>query len=50
MVEFEKASSAILSPNMKCLVMGLGNWRNRHSWCLHFLKTIKKVKFLEYGS
>ena len=42
--EFEKASGAILSRNMKCQVLGLGFWKNRQNWSLNFLRQVKEVK------
>ena len=43
-MEFEKASGAILSRNMKCLVLGLGNWSDRQSWVLDYLPPVKEIK------
>ena len=43
-VEFEKASGAILSRNKKCLVLGLGIWKNRQSFILEFLQPVKEIK------
>ena len=42
--DFEVASGAILSRNKKCLVLGLGSWKNRHSWILEFLQPVKVIK------
>ena len=42
--QFEQFSGAILSRNMKCKVLGLGNWSNRDQWPLPWLTTVKSVK------
>ena len=43
-IEFEKVSGAILSRNKKCLVLGLGSWRNRNNWILDFLQPVREIK------
>ena len=43
-VEFEKASGAILSRNKKCKILGLGRWSKRTVWGLDFLQPVKEVK------
>ena len=43
-LEFEKASGAILSRNNKCVVLGLGKWSNKQSWVLDFLRPVKEIK------
>ena len=44
LTQFEQFSGAILSRNMKCKVLGLGNWSNRDQWPLPWLTTVKSVK------
>ena len=46
-LEFERASGAILSRNKKCLILGLGKWSNRQAWDLNFLKPVKEMKVFE---
>ena len=43
-LKFEKASGAILSRNMKCLVLGLGSWSDRQYWVLDYLRPVKEIK------
>ena len=43
-VDFEKASGAILSRNKKCLVLGLGRWSSRTSWALDYLQPVQEIK------
>ena len=43
-VEFEKVSGAILSRNKKCLVLGLGLWKNRVAWNLDYLQPVEEIK------
>ena len=43
-IKFEKASGAILSRNKKCLVLGIGSWRNKKSWGLDYLQPVKEIK------
>ena len=42
--KFEAVSGAILSRNKKCSIMGLGTWKNRINWPLHYIKVVKDVK------
>ena len=43
-IHFEKASGAILSHNIKCLVLGLGRWSSRTNWILNYLQPVKEIK------
>ena len=42
--KFEMVSGAILSRNNKCKVMGIGRWKDREEWPLHYLQTVKEIK------
>ena len=42
---FEKASGSVLNKNKTC-IMGVGAWRDRQLWDLHWLKTVNCIKIL----
>ena len=41
---FERVSGAILNRSTKSVVLGLGNWKDRTSWPLPWLKTVSEMK------
>ena len=41
---FESVSGAILSRDKKCKVLVFGLWKNKNTWPLNYLQTVKEVK------
>ena len=37
-------SGAILSRNSKCTIMGLGSWKRKRTWPLHYVRTVEEMK------
>ena len=47
-VKFENVSGAILSRSKKSKVMGLGLWKDRAVWPLHWLQTKPELKIFGF--
>ena len=42
--KFESFSGAILSRNRKCEILGLGQWKGKTRWPLHYLRPVEETK------